>query len=193
MDPEGRSPRDRILILMHRSKILVEDGDVKGALAMARPLVDEARFEGDIALYGDAASNVANILLHSYDVDGALETLVPVRAAAAEAGEDFVVAEIDIDICLCSRKAHATKSYGRRGDRDQSAGRAGLDDGLDPRFDLTRRSVTKARPLQGVVEQVDLGLADAPTGRILAQLHFVAALASTSMGLPVRSRSPEAS
>ena len=73
MDPEGRSPRDRLLILMHRSKVLVEDGDLQGALAMAQPLVDEARSAGDIALYGDAAANLAYILLRAYDFDAALD------------------------------------------------------------------------------------------------------------------------
>ena len=41
---------------------------------------------GDLASTADAASNLAYILLRTYDVDAALETLVPVRAAAVRGG-----------------------------------------------------------------------------------------------------------
>ena len=151
MDPEGRSPRDRLLILIHQSKILVEDGDVRGALAMARTLVDEARLEGDMALLGTAATNLANILLQTYDVDAALETLVPVRAAAAEAGADFVVAELDKQICeVLEEGARHEELLAAAETAIESAGRAGLGRWTRPalRYDLaliTRSSATSRR------------------------------------------------
>src|SRR4029079_7034893 len=63
MDPDGRSPEDRIVLWSHRSDVLAEGGDLQGAVAIARPLVDEARLEGDLDTYADAAGTLGTILL----------------------------------------------------------------------------------------------------------------------------------
>jgi DNA-binding NarL/FixJ family response regulator len=65
----------------------------------------------------------------------------------------------------------------------ESASRAGLGRWTRPmlRYDLAL-SHLKLGQLREALEQVDLALADAPTGRILALLEMVAALGSTSMG-----------
>ena len=108
MDPEGRSPTT-VSSSLSPSKILAIDGDIPGALVIARPLVDEAGLTGDIASTGTPLPTCVHPA-PDYDLDAALETLMPVRAAAAQAGEDFVVAEIDIEICDVLEGAHGTKS-----------------------------------------------------------------------------------
>jgi DNA-binding NarL/FixJ family response regulator len=184
MNPDGRSPTDRIFILTHRSKILAEEGALDEAFAIARPLVEEARTEGDLVLYADTASNLVDLMVRRYDLDAALETLKPVRAAAVEAGDDFAVAEIDVEICdvLEGGQRHEELLVAAE-TAIESAGRAGLGRWTRPalRYNLAL-SHQKLGHLRASLDQVDFALADAPSGRVLALLELVAALASTSMG-----------
>ena len=184
MDPDGRSPTDRIVILIHRSEVLAEDGDLPGALAIVRPLVDEARLEGDLDTYADAAGTLATILLRTNDPDAALAALAPARTAAVQAGDDFVVADVDIRICnvLEASQRHEELLVAAQA-AIESASRAGLGRWTRPALrHALAFSHLKVGQLREALEQVDLALADVPTGRNLALLHLVAASASTAMG-----------
>jgi DNA-binding NarL/FixJ family response regulator len=184
MDPEGRAPTDRIIILAHRSKILAEDGELEDAFAIARPLVEEARLTGDLALYGDLAANLVDLLVRRYDHDGALETLEPVRTAAVQMADDFVLAETDIQICdvLEAGQRHEELLVAAETAID-SATRAGLGRWTRPWLRYAEAlSHLKLGHLREALEQVELALADVPSGRNLALLQLVAATASTTMG-----------
>jgi DNA-binding NarL/FixJ family response regulator/tetratricopeptide (TPR) repeat protein len=184
MDLDGLSPTDRIFILTYRSKILAEDGELQEAFAIARPLVEEARLGADLALHAYVTSNLVDLLRRTYDLDAALAILAPVRAAAVQAGDDLVVAEMDLEICDVLEEGQRHQELLVAAETAiESAGRAGLGRWTRPaiRFNLAL-SHQKLGHLRQALDQVDLALADAPTGRILALLKLVAALASTSMG-----------
>ena len=137
--------------------------------------------------------NVANILLHSYDVDAALEALAPVRAAAVEAGEDFVVADVDIKICNVLEAGQRHEELLVAAEiAIESAGRAGLGRWTRPtlRFALAF-SHLKLGQLREALEQVDLALADvADRSESRAPPSRCSVRFDVDGGISIRSRSP---
>jgi DNA-binding NarL/FixJ family response regulator len=184
IDPAGRPMADQVLIEMHRTSVLGVDGDWGEARRRATLLVDRVRVGDDLYLYAEAASNLSKMLLSAYDFDAALALLRPLREAAAEAGDDFTVASTDIDICDVLRESQRWEELLIAAvSAIESAGRAGLGRWARPnlRFAMALSHFEGSR-LKECLEQVELVLADAPTGRVLATTELVAGLATISMG-----------
>lgn len=184
MDPAGRSFVDQVLIEMHRTKVLREDGDRDEARRRAELLVDRVRDGGDLYLLGDAVDNLANIALLAYDFDAALSVLRPLRVAAADARDDLTVAKVDIDICDVLQVSQRWDELVVAAETAiESAGRAGLGRWARPhlRWAMALSHYESSR-FRECMAQVELVIADAPAGGILATTELVAGLASISMG-----------
>jgi DNA-binding CsgD family transcriptional regulator/tetratricopeptide (TPR) repeat protein len=184
MDPVARPEADQVLIEIHRTKVLLEEGDLREARHRAERLVDRVRAGDDIGLLGDAVSNLANILMVGYAFDEALAVLKPMRALAAKAGNDWTVAAIDIDICSALQQSHRYEELVPAAETAiESAARAGLGRWARPQLRYAMAlSHYEASALTECMEQIVLALADAPSGVLLATIELVAGLATISMG-----------
>ena len=183
LDPEGRSATERILIMVHRVAKLNEDCLYGEALDMARPLLEEARSEKDLALEVRIAMVLGGIL-YNLDIDEAVATLEPALELAAQAGDDVLEADANQAMCeilfegeryelLLTRATAAT----------EFAGRAGLGRWARPqlRFYLAVAQFNVGQLAESLetIRSADL---DEPTGRARALLQVVAAQASTVVG-----------
>ena len=184
IDPEGRPFADQMRIRTDRVRMLTEDGELREAREVAERLVDEARASGDTSLYMDALGSLISVLRRTYAFDTALSVLTPLRTVAAQTGDDLFVAQIDIEICDVLEEAQRHEELIVAAETAiESATRAGLARWTRPalRYALAL-SHFKLGNLQQSLAQVELALADAPTGRVLALLEIVAAFVATWMG-----------
>jgi DNA-binding NarL/FixJ family response regulator len=183
LDPTGQPEGVRVAIQVQRARALEEDGDYAAGLEMARPLVDQAAALDDVALFGQA-SMVYGALLEWFDTDAALATMESAREVASRAGDDVVVADIDLSIAYVLMAAHRNEQLLATTQRGlEFAGRSGLGRWARPSMRFCQAlSYLRLGRLRESLEQIELARADLPTGRFLALLELVAALARTASG-----------
>jgi DNA-binding NarL/FixJ family response regulator len=183
LDPVGRPAADQLLIQVYRARTLEIEGHVAEALERARPLVEEARQVGDVGVYAEAAIVYAH-MLQLYDLDAALRVLEPVKKAVEQAGDDVVQANVNMSIGDLLLEGQRFEQLATTiAEALEAVTTAGLGRWAKPalRYALALAHLRLGQ-LAETLEQVELGVADAPSGLSSVQLHLVAAEASTAMG-----------
>jgi DNA-binding CsgD family transcriptional regulator/tetratricopeptide (TPR) repeat protein len=183
LNPEGLDATDRIIVESYRALVLEYRGRLADALEIARPLVAQARANGGFRARAQAAMVLAGLLRWT-DPAAAIELLETLRPEAAAVGDDVhltdsavATARIMLDGGLYERLIATVPAA------IAVAGRTGLGRWARPelRYSLAHGFLLLGQLAQSL-EQVDLALADLPTGRIRDLLETVAALAATATG-----------
>jgi DNA-binding NarL/FixJ family response regulator/tetratricopeptide (TPR) repeat protein len=183
LDPGGRPEVERLTIQISRARALEMERQYVAAVEIARPLVEQAAALNDARLFAQAAI-VYTSLLQKFDVDLAVRTVESAREVAARAGDDVVVADVDLSIALVLTEA-------QRYEQLLAAAQRGLDHA--DRSGLGRRARPSLRYCQALAylrlgrlaechEQIELARVDLPRGLFLSLLELVAALVATATG-----------
>jgi len=184
LDPDGRPLADQLIIGVDRARVQLDAGEFDAARAAAEKMVAATHAAGLRDVYADAIGCLVGVLRRTYAFSEALERLTPVRREAVQTGNDFLVAQIDLDICdvLEEAQRHEELLVAANTAID-SATRAGLGRWSNPmlRYALAL-SYMKLGQFGESLEQVELGTADGPSGRVLALLELVAAFDTMWMG-----------
>jgi DNA-binding NarL/FixJ family response regulator/tetratricopeptide (TPR) repeat protein len=183
LDPEGRPAAERVLILIHRVAKLNEDCLYAAALDMARPLLEIARSENDLALQVRTAMVLAGIV-YNLDVDEAVGTLEPALELVAQLGDDVLEADVNQAMCEILFEGQRYEQLLIRANvAVEFAGRAGLGRWARPQLRFYQAVAHfNIGQLAESLEAIQLALLDEPTGRARALLYVVAAQASTAVG-----------
>jgi DNA-binding NarL/FixJ family response regulator/tetratricopeptide (TPR) repeat protein len=184
LDPAGRPVADQMIIGVDRARVQLEAGEFDAARASAERMVAATRVSERRDVYADAIGCLIGVLRRTYAFDEALERLTPVRHEALQTGDDFLVAQVDIDICDVLEEAQRHEELLVAATRAiESATRAGLGRWSNP---MLRYAVALSHMKLGrfreSLEHVELGIADGPSGRILALIELVAAFDTMWMG-----------
>jgi DNA-binding NarL/FixJ family response regulator len=183
MDPDGLRPEDRVMVLSYRAVLHDELGELREALEVARPLVEEARAAGNFRVLAQAGMVLAGVLQYT-DPAGALDVLEPIRREAAEVGDDVYRTDLEVAAgrIMLDAGMH-DELLAALPDALELATRTGLGRWARPQL---RYAFAHALLLRGELaeslEQVQLARLDTPTGRIRALLEIVGALAATATG-----------
>ena len=183
MDPEGLPPADRVMVLSYRAIGLYASGQLREALEVAQPLLEQAMAAGNFRVLAQAGMVLADLMRWS-DPAGALDLLEPLRSEAAEVGDDVYRTDLEVAVGRIMLDAGMyERLFATLPDALELATRTGLGRWARPQL---RYSLAYAHLLRGdlaqSLEQVDLARLDLPTGRIRALLELIGALAATATG-----------
>jgi DNA-binding CsgD family transcriptional regulator len=183
INPDGLSANDRMWLESFRALQCMERGDLRGALALAGPVLEEAWASGDVRTRIQATLVYADAISTS-DPTHALTLLDDVKRVAAESDNAIFLTDVDV---AAGRVMHEARLYDELLERlpptIELAGRSGLGRWARPELRyLLAHSCYVNGELARAREEVALARLDRPIGRVRALLEIVDALASTDMG-----------
>jgi DNA-binding NarL/FixJ family response regulator/tetratricopeptide (TPR) repeat protein len=183
MELADRPTAERVVVLLHRSLVLRDDGEYDAALQMARPLPELARSVDDLALQARTTMLVADIV-YMHDVDESLRTFRAARELASLSGDTVLVGDIDGTMCEVLLYAQRYEELlATTAAAAEFAERAGLGRLARPFLFFHRASAyLRLGMLADSLEAVRLAMTDEPTGQALVLLSLVAAQASIAIG-----------